>query len=80
MPAGNVLYTYDMNLGKCDGKVRDLLSKATDQGFRIERDKKSFKIYPTDKAKEMIMVSSTPSDTNFYWELRRHLRRGGFQE
>lgn len=69
-----------MNLGKCDGKVRDLLDAAKAQGFREVRDKKAFKLIPPDKTKPIVVVSSTPSDTNFYWELRRQLKKSGFVE
>lgn len=69
-----------MNLGKCDGKVRDLLKKAECQGFKLERDKKAYKIIPPDKTKPIVVVSSTPSDGNFYWELRRQLKKSGFVE
>lgn len=69
-----------MNLGKTDGKVRDLLLKAEAQGFRTERGAKSVKLIPPDKTKPIVTVSCTPSDANFYWELRRMLKRAGFVE
>jgi hypothetical protein len=69
-----------MNLGKNDGKVRDLIARAIAQGFREERDKKAFKFYPPDKTKPIVVVSSTPSDSNYYWELRRQLKKSGFVE
>jgi hypothetical protein len=69
-----------MNLGKCDGKLRDLLTAAEKQGFRLERDKKAFKLYPPNRTFNMIVISSTPSDSNYYWELRRQLKKAGFQE
>jgi hypothetical protein len=69
-----------MNLGKCDGKVRDLIAKALKQGFVLERHSKAFKIIPPDKSKSILSVSSTPSDGNFYWELRRQLRSVGYIE
>lgn len=68
-----------MNLGKGDGKVRDLIAKAEAQGFKLVRDKKAFKLYAPD-GKSMITISSTPSDGNYYWELRRQLKRAGFKE
>lgn len=69
-----------MNLGKCDGKIRDLLAKARKQGFKLEKDKKSFKLIPPDSTKPLINISSTPSDCNYYWELRRQLKASGFVE
>lgn len=71
---------HRMNLGKCDGKVRDLLTKAKKQGFILERDKKSYKLIPPDKTKPIIVISSTPSDGNYYWELRRQLKASGYIE
>lgn len=69
-----------MNLGKTDGKVRDLLNKAKEQGFVLEHERKCFKMYPPDKTKPIITMSCTPSDSNFYWELRRQLKKCGFVE
>jgi hypothetical protein len=69
-----------MNLGKCDGKVRDLLTKAESQGFRLQRGPKSYKLIPPDKSLPIVVVSSTPSDGNLYWELRRQLKKSGFKE
>ncbi len=69
-----------MNLGKGDGKVRDLLSAAEKQGFRLERDKKAFKLYPPNKLFSVIVISSTPSDSNYFCELRRQLKKAGYQE
>ena len=69
-----------MNLGKGDGKVRDLIEAAKAQGFREERDKKAFKLYPPDRTKPIIVMSSTPSDGNYYWELMRQLKKRGFVE
>ena len=69
-----------MNLGKNDGKVRDLLTAAQGQGFRIEHSSKSFKVFPADKKAAIITIAATPSDRNFFWELRRMLKRSGFVE
>lgn len=69
-----------MNLGKGDGKVRDLLDSAVQQGFRLERDRKAFKLYPPNRMFSVIVISSTPSDGNYYWELRRQLKKAGYQE
>jgi hypothetical protein len=71
---------YILNLGKTDGKVRDLLTKAKDQGFELVHEKKCFKLYPPNKNVPFITISCTPSDGNFYWELRRMLKRSGFKE
>jgi hypothetical protein len=68
-----------MNL-KYDSKVRGLLASAEAQGFRLEHAGKCFKMYPPDKSKPIITISCTPSDCNFFWELRRHLKRCGYVE
>lgn len=67
-----------MNIGVGDGKVRDLIKKAIDQGFIIEHEKKSIKLIPPDKTKPIVRMACTPSDRNIYWELRRNLRKSGF--
>jgi hypothetical protein len=66
-----------MNL-KYDSRVRDLLAAAKSQGFRLEHEKKCFKMFPPDKSKPIITIACTPSDANFYWELRRQMKKCGY--
>jgi hypothetical protein len=66
-----------VNLGNSDGKVRDLLAAAIAQGFRMEKSKKAIKMFPPNKKHDIITMSCTPSDTNYYWQLRRELRKSG---
>ena len=65
-----------------DSRVRDLLKKAALQGFVLEAKTKRghHKIIPPDATKPAITISSTSSDCNFYWELRRMLKRSGYVE
>lgn len=60
-----------------DSKLRDLIEKAQAQGFRLERGENAFKLIPPDKSKAIVTISSTPSDCNVYWEMRRQLRKSG---
>jgi hypothetical protein len=60
-----------------DSKVRKLIEDAQDQGFVLSRGENSFKLTPPDKTKPIVVISSTPSDNNIYWELRRQLRKSG---
>jgi hypothetical protein len=58
-------------------RISKLLSLAKEQGFTIERSRKSFKIIPPNKNKQIIYFSCTPSDVNAYWEIRRYLKKSG---
>lgn len=63
-----------------DSKVRCLVDAAIQQGFTLERISKSYRLIPADKSKKIVSFAATPSDCNFYWELRRNLKKSGFQE
>ena len=60
-----------------DSRLRGLIEEAVKQGFRLERGENAFKLIPPDKSKPIVTISSTPSDCNVYWELRRTLRKSG---
>lgn len=60
-----------------DSRLRGLIEKAQAQGFRLERGENAYKLIPPDKTKPIVAISSTPSDCNVYWELRRQLRKSG---
>lgn len=62
----------------CDKKILKLIKEAEEQGFILERGKKSYKLYPPDKTKDIVVVALTPSDNNLYWKLRRLLKKSGF--
>lgn len=65
-----------------DSKVRDLINKAIEQGFILEPrcGSGNYRLLPKDKKYKKISFSSTPSDCNFYWQLRRMLRKSGYCE
>ena len=63
-----------------DSRIRKLLDSAKRQGFRLEHAKKCFKLYPPDVCMNTITVSCTPSDTNYFWQLRRQMRKCGYIE
>jgi hypothetical protein len=65
-----------------DSKLRGLIEKAESQGFKLMEKGRSghYKILPPTKDKPILSISSTPSDSNFYWELRRMLKRCGYVE
>lgn len=65
-----------------DSKLRGLIEKAEAQGFKLSAKSKRghYQIIPPTRNYPIITISSTPSDSNFYWELRRMLKRCGFVE
>jgi len=62
-----------------DSKVRGLIEEAQAQGFVLSRGENAYKLTPPDKTKPIVVISSTPSDNNIYWELRRQLRKSGMK-
>jgi len=61
-----------------DSKIRELWGAAIEQGFRFERNSKSYKFIPPDTTKPIVVVSCTPS--NFeqeYYRMRERLRKSG---
>jgi maleate cis-trans isomerase len=60
-----------------DSRVRDLLETAIEQGFRLERNSKSYKLIPPDKTKEIIVMACTPGSQQQYYRTRERLRKSG---
>lgn len=65
-----------------DSRIRGLIEKAQAQGFHLtEKSKRgAYKLIPPDKQYHAISISSTPSDCNMYWQLRRMMKRCGYKE
>jgi len=59
--------------------VRDVLARLHKMGLDLRRDGRSphVKVLDPQTGAFLFIVTSTPSDTNFVWEIRRHLRRIG---
>lgn len=59
--------------------VRDVLARLHKMGLDLRRDGRSPHVKVLDPATGafLFIVTSTPSDSNFVWEIRRHLRRIG---
>ncbi len=57
-----------------------ILAELLRQGWRVERGGGGhWKCWPPDKAKRMVVVSSTPSDQGAIRKIIHDLRRSGFR-
>ena len=60
-------------------EVRDVLRKCKDNGLEVRKETGSghWKIHDPNSGAWLFNVSSSPSDVNFFWAVRRHFRRLG---
>lgn len=60
--------------------LRDVEKAATDQGWRVERNKRGHPVfYPPDPSQPCVVGSGTPGDQRALNNLLSRLRRGGLK-
>jgi hypothetical protein len=60
-----------------DSRVRGLVETAIEQGFRLERNSKSYKLIPPDKTKGIIVMACTPGSQQQYYRTRERSSKAG---
>lgn len=60
-----------------DKKIRELISSAEAQGWRVVYGNKHIKCYPPEVDRGLVVISTTPSDKRAYRNIKSDLERKG---